>query len=99
MLLAEKELSAFAVILTPKKTRSTTRRAIAVVVNASATRDSQAEGHDGMSKKNKTIELTQEEVNHLYAMIHLQGFREKWEYSPETRRNRTEMQRGDGQDL
>lgn len=46
-----------------------------------------------MSKKNKTIELTQEEVNHLYAMIHLLGFREKWEYSLETRHNRTEMQK------
>lgn len=46
-----------------------------------------------MSRKNKTIELTQEEINHLYAMIHLQGFREKSEFPANLRRNRTEMQR------
>lgn len=44
-------------------------------------------------KNNKKIELTQEEINHLYAMIHLLGFREKSEFPTRLRGNRTEMQR------
>lgn len=47
-----------------------------------------------MPKKiNSKIELTEEEIHHLYAMIHLAGFREKRELSPFSRMNRTDMQK------
>jgi len=47
-----------------------------------------------MSKsKHKTIELTSEEIHHLYVMMTLSGFREKREFPMPIQGSRTEMQR------
>ena len=45
------------------------------------------------SKSSKPIELTEEEIKYLYTMIHMFGFREKAEFPPYLRSNRTDMQR------
>lgn len=46
-----------------------------------------------MKKKSEQILLTEEEINYLYTLIHMSGFREKREFPLNLRGNRTEMQR------
>lgn len=45
------------------------------------------------TKSSKRIELTEQEINYLYTLIHMAGFREKTEFPIGLRKNRTDMQR------